>query len=77
MITRSLESCAKGMVALLDMNDNIANNLSNVNTYGFKKGSLRKNQTYIIDENNILYEMTMKEELFETVLKFQQRIMEI
>ena len=41
MITRSLESCAKGMVALLDMNDNIANNLSNVNTYGFKKGSLR------------------------------------
>ena len=38
MITRSLESCAKGMVALLDMNDNIANNLSNVNTYGFKKG---------------------------------------
>lgn len=41
MIVRGLESAAKGMTALMDMNDNIANNLSNVNTVGFKKGSLR------------------------------------
>ena len=41
MITRSLESAAKGMIALMDMNDNIANNLSNVNTVGYKRGALR------------------------------------
>lgn len=41
MIVRGLESAAKGMTALMDMNDNIANNLANVNTVGFKKGSLR------------------------------------
>lgn len=41
MIVRGLESAANGMLALMDMNDNIANNLSNVNTVGYKKGSLR------------------------------------
>jgi len=41
MIVRSLESCANGMLALMDMNDNTANNLANVNTIGYKKGSLR------------------------------------
>lgn len=41
MITRGLESAAKGMIALMDMNDNIANNLSNVNTIGYKRGALR------------------------------------
>ena len=41
MIVRGLESAAKGMVALMDMNDRIANNLANVNTVGFKKGELR------------------------------------
>lgn len=41
MIVRGLESAAKGMLALIETNDNIANNLSNVNTVGFKKGSLR------------------------------------
>ncbi len=41
MIVRGLESAAKGMIALMDMNDRIANNLSNVNTVGFKKGELR------------------------------------
>lgn len=41
MIVRGLESCANGMLALMDANDNTANNLANVNTYGFKKGSLR------------------------------------
>lgn len=41
MIVRGLESAAKCMTALMDMNDNIANNLANVNTVGFKKGSLR------------------------------------
>ena len=41
MIVRGLESAAKGMTALMDMNDNIANNLANVNTVGYKKGSLR------------------------------------
>lgn len=41
MIVRSFESAANGMLALMDMNDNTANNLSNVNTIGYKKGSLR------------------------------------
>lgn len=41
MLVRSFESAANGMLALMDMNDNIANNLSNVNTVGYKKGSLR------------------------------------
>lgn len=41
MIIRSLESCANGMLALMDANDNTANNLANVNTIGYKKGSLR------------------------------------
>ena len=41
MIVRGLESAAKGMLALMDMNDNIANNLANVNTTGFKRGSIR------------------------------------
>ena len=41
MITRSLTTAAKGMIALMNMNDNIANNLSNVNTVGFKRGALR------------------------------------
>ena len=41
MILRGLESCANGMLALMDMNDNIANNLANVNTVGYKKGSIK------------------------------------
>ena len=41
MIVRSFESAANGMLALMDMNDNTANNLANVNTIGYKKGSLR------------------------------------
>ena len=41
MILRSFESAANGMNALMDMNDNTANNLANVNTIGYKKGSLR------------------------------------
>ena len=41
MILRGLESCANGMLALMDMHDNTANNLANVNTVGYKKGSLK------------------------------------
>jgi flagellar basal-body rod protein FlgG len=41
MIVRGLETAAKGMLALMDMNDNIANNLANVNTVGYKRGALR------------------------------------
>lgn len=41
MLVRSFESAANGMLALMDMNDNTANNLANVNTIGYKKGSLR------------------------------------
>ena len=41
MILRSFEAAANGMNALMDMNDNTANNLANVNTIGYKKGSLR------------------------------------
>ncbi|MBR6127795.1 hypothetical protein IKQ21_08940, partial [bacterium] len=40
-MVRGLESCANGMLALMDMNDNTANNLANVNTVGYKKGSIR------------------------------------
>ncbi len=41
MILRSFEAAANGMNALMDMNDNTANNLANVNTIGYKKGALR------------------------------------
>ena len=41
MLVRGLESAAKGMLALMEAQDNIANNLSNVNTTGFKRGQLR------------------------------------
>ena len=41
MIVRGLETCANGMLALMDANDNTANNLANVNTIGYKKSSLR------------------------------------
>ena len=41
MLVRSFESAANGMLALMDMNDDTANNLANVNTVGYKKGSLR------------------------------------
>lgn len=41
MIVRGLESAAKGMLALMDMNDNTANNIANVNTVGYKRGALR------------------------------------
>ena len=41
MILRGLEACANGMLALMDMNDNTANNLANVNTIGYKKGSVK------------------------------------
>ena len=41
MLVRSFEAAANGMNALMDMNDNTANNLANVNTVGYKKGSLR------------------------------------
>ncbi len=41
MLVRGLESAAKGMLALMEQQDNIANNLSNVNTTGFKRGQLR------------------------------------
>ena len=41
MLVRSFESAANGMLALMDQNDNTANNLENVNTVGYKRGALR------------------------------------
>lgn len=46
MILRSFESASKGMQALIDMNDNIAHNLSNVNTTGYKKANLTFQNIY-------------------------------
>lgn len=46
MITRGIQSAANGMMSLLDMNDNIANNLANVNTIGFKKSTLTFKNIY-------------------------------
>lgn len=46
MILRSLESSSRGMQALIEMNDNTANNLANVNTVGFKKASLTFKNVY-------------------------------
>lgn len=37
MITRGIESSAKGLISLIDHEDVIAHNLANVNTVGFKK----------------------------------------
>lgn len=40
MILRSFESASNGMLSLIDMNDNTANNLANVNTAGYKRSAL-------------------------------------
>ena len=40
MLVRSFESAANGMLSLIDMNDNTANNIANVNTAGYKKSEL-------------------------------------
>lgn|SRR5574344_88525 len=40
MLTRGMDIAAKGMLSLIDFNDNIANNIANVNTTGFKKSTL-------------------------------------
>lgn len=40
MLLRGLATASNGMQALIDQNDLTANNIANVNTVGFKKGSL-------------------------------------
>lgn len=40
MITRGLESASKGMSALIEYEDVIANNIANVNTVGFKRTNI-------------------------------------
>ena len=40
MILRGLESAANGMLSLIEQHDNIANNLANVNTTGYKRTAL-------------------------------------
>ena len=42
MLVRSFESATKGMLALTEFLDNTAMNLANVNTVGYKKGSLKQ-----------------------------------
>ena len=88
MIVRGLESAAKGMVALMDMNDRIANNLSNVNTVGFKKGELRfkdvmesavySQEGSILRNNSTRYlgNVSMGSEAFEYVHDFSQGALE-
>ena len=88
MIVRGLESAAKGMVALMDMNDRIANNLANVNTVGFKKGELRfkdvmesavySQEGSILrnDTSRYLGTLSMGSEAFEYVHDFSQGPME-
>lgn len=46
MILRGLESAAKGMLSLIEMNDNTANNLANVNTVGYKRTALTFKNIY-------------------------------
>ena len=84
MIVRSLESAAKGMIALMDMNDRIANNLANVNTVGFKKGELRfkdvmesavySQEGSILRNNSTRYlgDLSMGSEAFQYVHDFTQ-----
>ena len=84
MIVRGLESAAKGMIALMDMNDRIANNLANVNTVGFKKGELRfkdvmesavysqEGSLLRNDTSRYLGTLSMGSEAFEYVHDFSQ-----
>lgn len=46
MILRGLESAASGMLSLVEMNDNTANNLANVNTVGYKRTALTFKNVY-------------------------------
>ena len=57
MILRGFESASNGMLSLIDMNDNTANNLANVNTAGYKRSALTfKNvmNTSVYQENGEL-----------------------
>ena len=88
MIVRGLESAAKGMVALMDMNDRIANNLANVNTVGFKKGELRfkdvmesavySQEGSILRNNSTRYlgSLSMGSEAYEYIHDFTQGALE-
>ena len=40
MLTNGMAITAKGMMATIDMNDNVANNLANVNTAGYRRSHL-------------------------------------
>ena len=40
MLTNGMSITAKGMMATIDMNDNVANNLANVNTAGYRRSHL-------------------------------------
>jgi flagellar basal body rod protein FlgG len=46
MLLRGLESASKGMQSLIEMNDNTANNLANVNTVGYKRQNLTFKNIY-------------------------------
>ena len=88
MLVRGLESAAKGMIALMDMNDRIANNLANVNTVGFKKGELRfkdvmesavySQEGSILrnDTSRYLGEISMGSQSFDYVHDFSQGALE-
>ncbi len=88
MIVRGLESAAKGMIALMDMNDRIANNLANVNTVGFKKGELRfkdvmesavySQEGSILRNNSTRYlgDLSMGSEAYQYVHDFTQGALE-
>ena len=46
MISKGMEIASKGMNALIDFNDTIANNIANVNTSGFKRAGLTFKNIY-------------------------------
>ena len=52
MISRGIDTAAKGMMSLIDYQDSIANNLANVNTNGYKREGLSFRNVYnaLIDE---------------------------
>lgn len=60
MLTNGMAITAKGMMATLDMNDNVAHNLANVNTAGYRRANLLFKNVY-----NALVEPTSTTNLME------------
>jgi len=83
MILRGFEAASNGLLSLIDMNDNIANNIANVNTTGYKKANLtfrnimdaevyNHKGNLIEGENKYLGNMSLGSQTYQLTYDFSQ-----